>query len=144
MASFHVSAEELASALGRPEGTETFGPGLTERLPWIASTRDALCVEALSRPRPAQSPKSFFLPALESVGRYGDAGGTAEDRVDDDRPHVLVGVRACELKARDYLDKVKFQRCPPGPVLPTDVVQKTREKYLEAYALLTGKTFAWA
>ncbi len=29
---------------------------------------------------------------------------------------------------RDYLDKVKFDRTPPGPVLPTEIVQK-----LEAY-----------
>jgi len=45
---------------------------------------------------------------------------------------------------RDYLDKVKFDRSPPGPVLPTDIVQKTRQKYIEAYTLLTGRSFAWA
>ena len=45
---------------------------------------------------------------------------------------------------RDYLDKIKFERRPPAPVLPTEIVQKTREKYVEAYSLLTGQTFAWA
>ncbi len=45
---------------------------------------------------------------------------------------------------RNYLDKIKFNRRPPAPVLPTEVVQKTREKYLEAYALLTGQSFPWA
>jgi phosphoribosylaminoimidazole-succinocarboxamide synthase len=44
---------------------------------------------------------------------------------------------------RDYLDKVKFDRTPPGPPLPAEIVQKTREKYIEAYAALTGRDFAW-
>ncbi len=44
---------------------------------------------------------------------------------------------------RDYLDKVKFNRTPPGPVLPTDIVQKTRAKYIEAYTRLTGLEFQW-
>ena len=44
---------------------------------------------------------------------------------------------------RDYLDKIKFDRTPPGPLLPTDIVQATRAKYVEAYTKLTGQTFAW-
>ncbi|HUS90685.1 MAG TPA: phosphoribosylaminoimidazolesuccinocarboxamide synthase [Phycisphaerae bacterium] len=44
---------------------------------------------------------------------------------------------------RDYLDKVKFDRTPPGPVLPAEIVQKTRAKYIEAYTRLTGKDFPW-
>ena len=44
---------------------------------------------------------------------------------------------------RDYLDKIKFDRTPPGPVLPAEIVQKTRAKYIEAYTRLTEKDFAW-
>jgi phosphoribosylaminoimidazole-succinocarboxamide synthase len=44
---------------------------------------------------------------------------------------------------RDYLDKVKFNRTPPGPVLPADIVQKTRAKYIEAFTRLTGQDFQW-
>jgi len=44
---------------------------------------------------------------------------------------------------RDYLDKIKFDRTPPGPVLPAEIVQKTRAKYIEAYTRLTGKDFPW-
>ena len=44
---------------------------------------------------------------------------------------------------RDYLDKVKFNRTPPGPVLPADIVQKTRAKYIEAFTRLTGQEFQW-
>ncbi len=44
---------------------------------------------------------------------------------------------------RNYLDKVEFNRTPPGPVLPAEVVQKTRAKYIEAYTRLTGQEFPW-
>lgn len=40
---------------------------------------------------------------------------------------------------RDYLETVDWNKQPPGPNLPELVVQKTSEKYLEAYRLLTGR-----
>ena len=39
---------------------------------------------------------------------------------------------------RDYLESIKFNKKPPGPVLPDDIVKKTSEKYLEAFRILTG------
>ena len=44
---------------------------------------------------------------------------------------------------RNWLEEIEFNKQPPAPVLPKDVVQGTRERYVEAYALLTGKEFAW-
>ena len=44
---------------------------------------------------------------------------------------------------RNYLDEISFDRTPPGPPLPADIVQKTRAKYIEAYTRLTGKAFPW-
>jgi len=44
---------------------------------------------------------------------------------------------------RDYLDKIKFDRTPPAPPLPTEIVQATRDKYIEAYNLLTDRQFPW-
>ncbi|HOF18594.1 MAG TPA: phosphoribosylaminoimidazolesuccinocarboxamide synthase [Phycisphaerae bacterium] len=44
---------------------------------------------------------------------------------------------------RDYLDSIDFDRKPPAPPLPVEVVQKTREKYIEAYTRLTGQEFPW-
>ena len=41
---------------------------------------------------------------------------------------------------RDYLETLDWDKTPPGPVLPPDVVAKTSAKYLEAYERLTGKT----
>jgi phosphoribosylaminoimidazole-succinocarboxamide synthase len=40
---------------------------------------------------------------------------------------------------RDHLDAVHWDRKPPAPALPDTVVARTREKYLEAYRLLTGQ-----
>ena len=40
---------------------------------------------------------------------------------------------------RDYLLAIKWNKTPPAPELPADVVQKTREKYLEAYRRLVGR-----
>lgn len=40
---------------------------------------------------------------------------------------------------RDYLVEIKFNKQPPPPVLPQDVILKTSEKYLEALEKLTGE-----
>ncbi|MDX1595089.1 MAG: phosphoribosylaminoimidazolesuccinocarboxamide synthase [Gammaproteobacteria bacterium] len=39
---------------------------------------------------------------------------------------------------RDYLETLDWDKTPPGPELPDEVVQKTAEKYLEAQRMLTG------
>ena len=39
---------------------------------------------------------------------------------------------------RDYLEQSGWNKLPPGPALPADIVSKTREKYLEAYSRITG------
>ncbi|MDE0298811.1 MAG: phosphoribosylaminoimidazolesuccinocarboxamide synthase [Candidatus Poribacteria bacterium] len=40
---------------------------------------------------------------------------------------------------RDYLSEVGWNKNPPAPHLPEDVIQKTSEKYLEAYRLIVGR-----
>jgi len=40
---------------------------------------------------------------------------------------------------RDYLETLDWNKTPPGPMLPSDVVAKTSAKYLEAYERLTGR-----
>jgi phosphoribosylaminoimidazole-succinocarboxamide synthase len=40
---------------------------------------------------------------------------------------------------RDYLETLDWDKTPPGPKLPDDVVSKTTAKYLDAYERLTGK-----
>jgi phosphoribosylaminoimidazole-succinocarboxamide synthase len=40
---------------------------------------------------------------------------------------------------RDYLETLDWNKTPPGPRLPDDVIAKTSAKYLEAYERLTGR-----
>ncbi len=40
---------------------------------------------------------------------------------------------------RDYLESIKFNKQPPPPILPEDVIKRTSEKYLEALEKLTGE-----
>lgn len=40
---------------------------------------------------------------------------------------------------RNYLESINWNKQPPVPALPDDIVEKTRLKYLTAYRLLTGK-----
>jgi phosphoribosylaminoimidazole-succinocarboxamide synthase len=40
---------------------------------------------------------------------------------------------------RDYLESIRWDKNPPAPSLPKDVVLKTREKYVQAYRQLSGK-----
>ena len=40
---------------------------------------------------------------------------------------------------RDYLERIRWNKQPPVPALPDDVVERTREKYVEAFRRLTGR-----
>ena len=40
---------------------------------------------------------------------------------------------------RDYLEGLDWDKTPPAPNLPDDIIRKTREKYLQALSLLTGQ-----
>ena len=40
---------------------------------------------------------------------------------------------------RDYLEHIRWNKQPPVPSLPDDVIRRTREKYVEAHRLLTGR-----
>ncbi len=40
---------------------------------------------------------------------------------------------------RDYLETLTWDKQPPAPPLPEEVIQKTSEKYLEAYQRITGR-----
>ena len=40
---------------------------------------------------------------------------------------------------RDYLEQIRWNKQPPVPSLPEDVVVRTRDKYVEAFRRLTGR-----
>ncbi len=43
---------------------------------------------------------------------------------------------------RDYTERTGWDKTPPGPELPPEVVQRTTERYIEAYERLSGRTFS--
>ena len=43
---------------------------------------------------------------------------------------------------RDYLETLHWNKTPPAPRLPAEVIQKTSEKYREALQRLTGRKLA--
>lgn len=44
---------------------------------------------------------------------------------------------------RDWLETTGWDKNSPPPMLPPDVVARTREKYIDAYEQLTGEAFSW-
>tara|TARA_B110000971_G_scaffold79225_1_gene81356 strand:- start:469 stop:1353 length:885 start_codon:yes stop_codon:yes gene_type:complete len=40
---------------------------------------------------------------------------------------------------RDWLESIEWDKLPPAPMLPDEIIANTAEKYLEAYTRLTGK-----
>ncbi len=40
---------------------------------------------------------------------------------------------------RDYLESIKWDKKPPAPHLPEEIITKTRQRYLDAYRRLTGR-----
>jgi len=104
MTTWFVPKEKLESLLSEREGQTVFGPTETEGLSWLDAPGEKLSLTPLSRPRSAQSPKGFLLPAAELLGRYGSAASS--QAVAEATRVVLFGIRACELRARTYLDRV--------------------------------------
>lgn len=41
---------------------------------------------------------------------------------------------------RDYLETLAWDKTPPGPTLPSEVIEKTTAKYVEAFEKITGKS----
>lgn len=62
--------------------------------------------------------------------RFWDSGTYAPGKSQDSYDKQFV---------RDYLLSIKWNKEPPVPKLPDEIVRKTQEKYLQAYEKLTGK-----
>ena len=115
-----LQAELLTAPARQPATAHLGGPG-----------GGAVASPALDRPRASQSAKGFFMPPAETLGRYGENAGPAVAVAEE--PVVIVGVRACELRAWRYLDKVMLEgpfvdpmykaRREAATIIATDCVQ---------------------
>lgn len=45
---------------------------------------------------------------------------------------------------RDYLESISWNKAPPAPELPAEVVERTRSKYIEAFQRITGRSLSAA
>jgi phosphoribosylaminoimidazole-succinocarboxamide synthase len=43
---------------------------------------------------------------------------------------------------RDWLDESGWDHSPPGPNLPAEVIERTRDRYVEAYERISGRDFS--
>ncbi|MHC4295159.1 MAG: 4Fe-4S dicluster domain-containing protein [Planctomycetota bacterium] len=104
MTTHYVANKDMSELLRQRGEAATVSPSETNQFSWLTCSKESCSLDALRQPRSAQSPKGFFLPPAESMGRYGTDGqsGVATETTQ----RVLLGVRACELRARNYLDKV--------------------------------------
>jgi len=97
----------LARLLQAADADEVFAAVRRERGPQYCNLRAHPEAElALREPRPSASPKAFLLPIKERVAVYSAAGIDAEGSQPVCGRRALVGLRACDLKAIAYLDKV--------------------------------------
>ena len=108
MATYYMALAELRGLLDEQDASSTFAPTLTGALAWMDALDVDSAVRSLTEPRASQSPKGFFMPAAESLRRYGLQGGAVATETAT-RTLVLFGVRACELRAAKYLDHVLLE-----------------------------------
>ena len=104
MTTYRMDQAQLSILLADRQETPTFAASPTRRASWMDAAHGESSVTALREPRCAQSPKGVFFPAAESMGQYGARAETAVQT--EQQAAVLVGVRACELRALNYLDQV--------------------------------------
>jgi len=104
MATYYVDDAGIEKLLRGQRGKSTFAPVKTARLAWVDPVNGETDLADLGEPRSAQSPKGLFLPAAESVGRYGRSTAAATAARADTA--VVLGIRACGLRALKYLDQV--------------------------------------
>ncbi len=107
MTVYQASRSEFAGWLSGLKDQSVYVPAGTGLNAWVHRLEDdAPDAPALERARAAQSGKGFLLPPAETVARYGEG---AKATAVAERPVVVVGVRACELRAWQYLDHVMLE-----------------------------------
>ena len=94
-----------------------------------------------------QRPKRLRRVQLATPGSnekmMAKAAASAADHVFLDLEDAVAPIAKAEARHKivNALNTLDWGKTYPGPVLPAAVVDNTRRKYLEAYALLTGKEF---
>lgn len=131
----NITFERMASAVGRElaEALKALTLRLFQEASRYAETRGFLLADTKFEFGLVDGKVILIDEALTpDSSRYWDAAaykpGTAQDSFD-------------KQYVRDYLTKIGWDRKPPAPALPDEVVANTRAKYVAAYERLTGRRF---
>jgi len=104
---YYCDEGALERLLGSLEAADVYAVVRRERGPEFCRLRKVKGAElALRDARPSASPKSFLQPAKERVAAYGSKGSHEEASCPTCDERVLIGLRGCDLKAIEYMDKV--------------------------------------
>ena len=107
MATYQINGAALGELLTPRADAATFCPQEASGVSWLGLADQAPSPELLLQARSAQSAKGVFMPAAECVGCYGKTAPTATATATGEI--VVIGVRACGLRARNYIDNVLLE-----------------------------------
>jgi phosphoribosylaminoimidazole-succinocarboxamide synthase len=127
------------------EAVELVGKGLYERLRELTvAIYERLAATAVDRGVILADTKLEFgfaggdLMLIDEVGTPDSSRFWPADAYAPGRPQPSFDKQF----VRDWLDSSGWDREPPPPSLPADVIEGTRARYVEAFELLTGERFA--
>jgi hypothetical protein len=129
-----------------PAERKAFEKGEDAYVDWVAGA-----MYAKMSADPEYSADNWDDAKAERLDKYKDADGAlilADEVLTPDssrfwpQESYAVGKNPPSLDkqfVRDWLDEIGFNRRPPAPELPDEVVRKTHEIYVKAYEELSGK-----
>ena len=133
----NISIEEMGRLVGRE---------LSERL------RD-LSIQLYNRAHDMMLPKGHVLADTKfEFGWLGDELILIDEALTPDssrffeRDSYVEGRKSISMDkqfVRDYCETLDWDKNPPAPPLPGDIVQKTSEKYLAIFEVITGRPAPW-
>ena len=135
----NISFDRCAAILGKPlaEKVRDISLGLYSYARDYAATRGIIIADTkfefglLERVDSSTHPKLILIDEAltPDSSRFWPADGYAPGKPQPSFDKQFV---------RDYLETLDWDKTPPGPVLPDDVIRRTTEKYLEALKRLTA------
>jgi phosphoribosylaminoimidazole-succinocarboxamide synthase len=135
----NIRFDQCAAILGKPlaEKVRDISLGLYSYARDYAATRGIIIADTkfefglLDRVDSSTHPKLILIDEAltPDSSRFWPADGYAPGKPQPSFDKQFV---------RDYLETLDWDKTPPGPVLPDDVIRRTTEKYLEALKRLTA------
>ncbi|MDP9102101.1 MAG: phosphoribosylaminoimidazolesuccinocarboxamide synthase [Actinomycetota bacterium] len=138
--------------VGQHDAPITFGDVVTMVGPELAESLRATTLSLYTRGAQLAAEAGILLADTKvELGHDADGKLTLGDEVltpDSSRFWPAAGWQPGQVQpsydkqyVRDWLSDTGWDKKPPGPELPADVVARTRDRYVQAYERLTGQSF---